>query len=68
MSKIKGGSESLVVRATMLGIIGDFEASLMEFQKKYDEMIILVEAGSLDGALEQVDSLLIIVKSMRFTS
>lgn len=57
--KIKGGSESLVEKATeMLGIIGDFEATLIEFQKKYDETIILVEAGSLDEALEQVDSLL----------
>lgn len=59
VSKIKGGSESLVEKATeMLGIIGNFEASLMEFQNKYDETIILVEAGSLDEALEQVDSLL----------
>ena len=59
VSKIKGGSESLVEKATeMLGIIGDFEASLMEFQEKYDETIILVEAGSLDEALEQVNSLL----------
>ncbi|OUL09472.1 hypothetical protein B0533_04720 [Sedimentibacter sp. SX930] len=57
--KIKTGSESLVEKATeMLGIIGDFEALLMEFQKIYDETIILVEAGSLAEALEKADSLL----------
>ena len=35
VGKIKEGSESLVAKATeIIGIIGDFESSLVEFQKK----------------------------------
>ena len=57
--KIKDGSESLVAKATeIIGIIGDFESSLVEFQKKYDEINILVDTGSLDEALELANSIL----------
>lgn len=59
VTKITDGSESLVAKAKeMIYTIESIEIALAGFHKVHDEINLLIETGSLDEALNKIQSLL----------
>lgn len=59
VTNLTEGSESLVIKANeILDKVKNNETTIVNFQKKYDEIISLNDAGELDDALEKTNALL----------